>query len=43
MAGSAAAVLVSAGAAWEVSVRAGKTGHLDPLRRTLVKNAFASG
>ena len=41
MAGSEAAVSISAGAAWVVSAQAGKVGHLSPLGRTLGKNAGA--
>ena len=32
------AVSVSAGAAWEVLARAGRAGHLYPLKRMLGKN-----
>ena len=43
VAGSGAAVSVSAGAAWAVSARAGKAECLDPLFRTLDENAGVSG
>ena len=42
MAGLGAEVLVSAGAAWAVSARAGKTGHSYPLGRKLGENAGVS-
>ena len=37
-AGLGVAVSVSAGAAWEVLARAGRAGHLYPLKRMLGKN-----
>ena len=43
VAGLGAAVSVSAGDAWVVSARAGKSGHLSSLGRTLGENAGASG
>ena len=43
MAGSGAAVSVSAGAAWAVLERIDKVDHLTPLARTLGKNAVESG
>ena len=42
MAGSRAAVSVSAGSAWAVSECAGKTGHLYNIGRTLGDNNGAS-
>ena len=41
MAGSGAAVSVSAGEVWEVSVRVGKARHLAPFVRTVGENAGA--
>ena len=43
MAGSGAAVLVSAGDVWSVSARAGKAGHSDPLMKMMGENTSASG
>ena len=43
MSGSGALVMVSAGSAWSVLVRAGEAGHSSPLVRTLGENAGASG
>ena len=43
VAGSGAAVSVSAGAEWAVSARTGKAGHLSHLRRTLGEKSGASG
>ena len=42
VAGLVAAVLVSAGAVWAVSLHASKAGHLDPIVRILGDNAGAS-
>ena len=43
MAVSGAEVSGSTWATWAFSARSGKTKHLDPLVRTLGKNAGASG
>ena len=42
VAGSGAAVSVSAGGAWALLARAGKAGHSSPLGRTLVEKSGAS-